>query len=238
MPSKARLSKRLVTLDDKVKLDVPLADLAVHEPDYKHLIAFLKAMEFTTLTRRVAEFSGRSTPAQIEADGQLKVGRASAASAAPRLVRQRRPGPGEPWPGRTARAHRARRPRTDRARRELARRQTEPEYTPQALAAARIEAARNAKVDRSRYEIVRSLDRLKAWIARAHRARPRRDRHRDHQPRPDAGDAVRHLARARAERSLLRAARASARRRRRQRRTVRAATSRPTRFPSATRSQR
>src|SRR5262249_58968733 len=54
---KARLSKRLVTLDDHVKLDVPLADLAVHEPDYKRLIAFLKAMEFNTLTRRVAEFS-------------------------------------------------------------------------------------------------------------------------------------------------------------------------------------
>src|SRR5215470_6959635 len=46
----ARLSKRLVTLDDKVKLDVPLGDLAVHEPDYKRLIAFLKAMEFNTLT--------------------------------------------------------------------------------------------------------------------------------------------------------------------------------------------
>src|SRR4051794_27091789 len=54
---KARLSKKLVTLDDRVALDVPLADLAVHEPDYKHLIAFLKAMEFVTLTRRVAEFS-------------------------------------------------------------------------------------------------------------------------------------------------------------------------------------
>src|SRR6187431_450582 len=34
----ARLSKRLVTLDDRVKLDVPLADLVVHEPDYKRLI--------------------------------------------------------------------------------------------------------------------------------------------------------------------------------------------------------
>src|SRR5258705_5002411 len=42
---KARLSKRLVTLDDQVKLDVPLADLAVHEPDYKLLVAFLKGME-------------------------------------------------------------------------------------------------------------------------------------------------------------------------------------------------
>src|SRR5262247_2403880 len=55
---KARLSKRLVTLDDQVKLDVPLGDLAVHEPDYKRLVAFLKPMEFNALTRRVAEFSG------------------------------------------------------------------------------------------------------------------------------------------------------------------------------------
>src|SRR5437660_3503369 len=44
---KARLSKKLVTLDANVALDVPLGDLAVHEPDYKRLIAFLKAMEFT-----------------------------------------------------------------------------------------------------------------------------------------------------------------------------------------------
>src|SRR6267154_756855 len=32
---RARLSKRLVTLDAHVALDVPLTDLAVHEPDYK-----------------------------------------------------------------------------------------------------------------------------------------------------------------------------------------------------------
>jgi DNA polymerase-1 len=43
----------------------------------------------------------------------------------------------------------------------------EPEYAPQARAAARIAAARNAKIDRSRYETVRSLERLNAWIARA-----------------------------------------------------------------------
>ena len=42
----ARLSKRLVTLDQNVPLDVPVDQLAVHEPDYKNLIAFLKAMEF------------------------------------------------------------------------------------------------------------------------------------------------------------------------------------------------
>src|SRR5271166_6558471 len=67
---RARLSKKLVTLDDRVKLDVPLAELAVHQPDYKRLIAFLKAMEFNTLIRRVSEFSGID-PAQIEPDAAL-----------------------------------------------------------------------------------------------------------------------------------------------------------------------
>jgi len=54
---KARISRQLVLLDDKVELDVPLDDLAVHEPDARKLIAFLKAMEFSTLTRRVADYS-------------------------------------------------------------------------------------------------------------------------------------------------------------------------------------
>src|SRR5580693_5679013 len=71
---KARISKRLVTLDDRVKLDVPIGDLAVHEPDYTKLIAFLKAMEFNTLTRRVADFSGADAAA-VEADGSLAGGR-------------------------------------------------------------------------------------------------------------------------------------------------------------------
>src|ERR1700726_3799315 len=73
----ARLSKKLVTLDDKVKLDVPIADLTVHEPDYKHLVAFLKAMEFTSLTRRVAEFSSIDI-AEIEPDAKLAVRGAAA----------------------------------------------------------------------------------------------------------------------------------------------------------------
>src|SRR3974390_2406704 len=54
---KARISRQLVLLDDKVDLEVPLDDLAVQEPDARKLIAFLKAMEFSSLTKRVAEFS-------------------------------------------------------------------------------------------------------------------------------------------------------------------------------------
>ena len=69
----ARLSKRLVTLDQNVPLDVAVDELAVHEPDYKHLIAFLKAMEFSTITRRVAEKSGIDASA-IEADESLTAG--------------------------------------------------------------------------------------------------------------------------------------------------------------------
>jgi DNA polymerase I len=159
----ARLSKKLVTLDAHVKLDVPLGELAVHEPDYKRLIAFLKAMEFTALTRRVAEFSSID-PAAIEPDGKLKAGGGAPSpqeaperrAATPSPARQGSlpldtpgTGNGRPVPSRAAAPP------------------TQGEFTPQALAAARVEAARNAKVDRSRYETVRSLDRLNAWITRA-----------------------------------------------------------------------
>ncbi len=51
----ARLSKRLVTLDTNVALDVPIEGLAVQERDGLRLVAFCKIMEFTTLGRRVAE---------------------------------------------------------------------------------------------------------------------------------------------------------------------------------------
>src|SRR6202142_4218178 len=66
----ARVSKRLVTLDQNVPLDVAVDQLAVHEPDYKNLIAFLKAMEFSSRTRSVAEFADIDTSA-IEADAKL-----------------------------------------------------------------------------------------------------------------------------------------------------------------------
>jgi DNA polymerase I len=154
---RARLSKKLVTLDAHVALDVPLADLAVHEPDYKLLIAFLKAMEFGTLTRRVAEFSGIEA-AQIDADGQLSSGSAARAkSAGNSATGDLFPAPRLPLGDDPARPSKER-PGAGAADIQL---------TPQALATARAEAARNAKVDRSRYEIVRSLERLNAWIARA-----------------------------------------------------------------------
>src|SRR5882724_11655857 len=70
---KARISRQLVLLDDKVDLEVPLDDLAVHEPDARKLIAFLKAMEFSTLTRRVADYS-QIDPSDVEAAAGNKSG--------------------------------------------------------------------------------------------------------------------------------------------------------------------
>ncbi|MFN9356627.1 MAG: 5'-3' exonuclease H3TH domain-containing protein, partial [Alphaproteobacteria bacterium] len=51
---KARVSKRLVQLDARAPVPVPLSDLSVVEPDPRELAGFLKAMEFNTLFRRVA----------------------------------------------------------------------------------------------------------------------------------------------------------------------------------------
>ncbi len=50
----ARLSRELVTLKTDVPVEEPIADFGIVEPDAKALIGFLKAMEFTTLTKRVA----------------------------------------------------------------------------------------------------------------------------------------------------------------------------------------
>src|SRR6478609_1495255 len=151
---KARISRQLVLLDDKVKLDVPLDDLAVHEPDARRLIAFLKAMEFSTLTRRVAEYS-QIDPADVEADAGNKSGGAS--SPAPAKAKSS-DGSGDlfaapvlPKPGAD---------KQDKA--------SSPKGTPISLAAARAEAARKLTVDRSKYQTIQNLDQLKAWIARIH----------------------------------------------------------------------
>ncbi|HVV28169.1 MAG TPA: DNA polymerase I [Rhizomicrobium sp.] len=50
----ARVSLKLVTLDAHVPLREKPDDFAVRAPDARELIAFLKAMEFSSITRRVA----------------------------------------------------------------------------------------------------------------------------------------------------------------------------------------
>ncbi|MGI9373428.1 MAG: DNA polymerase I [Hyphomicrobiales bacterium] len=50
----ARLSRELVTLKTDVPVEESIADFGVVEPNAKELVGFLKAMEFTTLTKRIA----------------------------------------------------------------------------------------------------------------------------------------------------------------------------------------
>jgi DNA polymerase I len=165
---KARISRQLVLLDDKVALDVPLDELAVHEPDARKLIAFLKAMEFSSLTRRVAEYS-QVDPADVEADAGNKSGASvfgplplQAAPAGADRERDLFDGPGSAIPAKTA--GRA----SSSGRSEGKQGKSSVVLTPQALAAARAEEARKTPVDRSKYWTIRTLAELDAWIARVH----------------------------------------------------------------------
>ena len=170
---KARLSKKLVTLDDHVKLDVPIGDLAVHEPDHKRLIAFLKAMEFNAITRRVAEFAQLDAGA-IEPDARL-LGKGAALSSPPPpagegqeshssvpspLVGEGREGGGDAKSRARVSTIPTPIPSPQRGGKLGA-------LTPQALAAARLDAAHQQKFDRSKYEAVGSLERLRVFTERA-----------------------------------------------------------------------
>ena len=57
-----RLSKQLVTLADHVPLDFTLESLEVKDPEPGALLAFLEAMEFRTLSKRVADKFGLAVP--------------------------------------------------------------------------------------------------------------------------------------------------------------------------------
>ena len=62
----ARLSRELVRLRTDVPLDLDLESLVLEPQDGPKLVAFLKGLEFNTLTRRVAEATGTDA-AEVEA---------------------------------------------------------------------------------------------------------------------------------------------------------------------------
>jgi len=151
---KARISRKLVLLDDKVDLEVPLDELTVQEPDARKLIAFLKAMEFSTLTKRVAEFS-EIDPSGVTADiGGKNGGAAAPAPAKPAVSSGDLFAAAAPAAAKTGTGG-----KEDKA--------SSLKGTPISLAEARKEAARKLPFDRSKYQTVRKLDELHAWIVRA-----------------------------------------------------------------------
>ncbi|HEV2158235.1 DNA polymerase I [Bradyrhizobium sp.] len=151
---KARISRQLVLLDDKVELEVPLDDLAVHEPDARKLIAFLKAMEFSTLTRRVADYS-QIDPANVDADASNSSA-AKAGGAAAKTTSSETSGDLFAAPAAAATGG------------DKGDKSASIKGAPISLAAAREEALRKLPVDRSKYQAIKSLKELNAFIARIH----------------------------------------------------------------------
>ncbi len=179
---KARISRRLVTLDDRVAVEVPLDELAVHEPDARKLISFLKAMEFSALTRRVAEYS-QIDPAAIEAMPELKSAftrdaTAPDSRATPSLggesdaraqgtTRLAHPGAPNAARERDLFDDPAAAARISMASAGAPAMPRSPWLTPRTLAAARAESARTTPFEVARYQTISSPDRLEAWLARA-----------------------------------------------------------------------
>jgi DNA polymerase I len=143
-----RLSKTLVTLVRDVAVEAPLDDLALSAPDAKRLVAFLKALEFTTITKRVADLYGveageiEPEPAFVGGGGWRGRGGEAVEPPAPAPARDQ--------------------PSTPAATPEAA--------SPKALAEARKAEAREAKIDRTAYATVATRIELRRWIDEAFEA--------------------------------------------------------------------
>ncbi|MFC3075727.1 DNA polymerase I [Shinella pollutisoli] len=150
------LSRQLVTLKNDTPLDVPLDDLILHPQDGPRLIAFLKAMEFNTLTRRVAEACDCDASAIEPAVVPVEWG---AEAHGPDLDRGEAVAP-SPDGGETAAEAAAVLMPTARP----------GEASPAGLARARAERFSGAVIDHSAYVTIRDLDTLDRWIADAREA--------------------------------------------------------------------
>ena len=153
----ARISKKLVTLDENTPLDVPLEDFALHPVDGPKLIAFLKGIELNTLTRRVAAET-ESDAAEIEADDISVDGYDMRG---PDLDAGGESGDGSGGGG-GGDSDAANDPMADAGTPGGAAR-----YTPGALASSIAEAALSTTIDPTTYETVRDVETLKAWIDEA-----------------------------------------------------------------------
>lgn len=133
----ARISRDLVRLMDSVPDPVPLDEFGVKEPDPETLIAFLRDMEFNTLTRRIADKLGVEPPAPLDASVGSSIAKKPAAD---RDAIAHAGGAPVPFVEGTTPAH--------------------------GVEAAKI-AARGVPFNRAAYQTVTTLDVLDTWIAKA-----------------------------------------------------------------------
>ena len=153
---RVHVSKKLVSLVCDVETEVPLDDLGLHQPDGRQLVAFLKALEFTTITKRAGEVFG------VEA-GEIEP---EAALLGPGGWRGRNGAPvekpAEAAPGATDTTV----PKQN-ARYGVQSPSAAIDTAPGALAAARAEVFRQMPFDLKSYRTVTTLDELDAIAAEA-----------------------------------------------------------------------
>ncbi|MGL4490455.1 MAG: DNA polymerase I [Rhizobiaceae bacterium] len=146
---KIRLSRQLVTLKQDVPLEVQMDALAMDKVNGPKLVAFLKAMEFTSLTRRVAEATGTDAssvePANVVVNGDRHGPDVDEAATPPSAGKADI----SPTGG------------------EIGAKPAAVGATPTAFAKARADMALTAKIDTSSYVCIRDLETLKAWAAEA-----------------------------------------------------------------------
>ena len=138
---KARISRELVRLKQDVPVEHSIECLGLQATDAQRLLAFLQEMEFNTLTRRIADGLGATPPAPKASDPPgltpgASVGVSSAANASAGV----RPGGSDTDPTGAA--------------------------TPAAGVAALSRMAREAPIDRTKYETVSTPERLAEWLDR------------------------------------------------------------------------
>jgi DNA polymerase-1 len=144
---KIKISRTLVTLIRDVAVETPIDDLGMPELDGPKLIGFLKAMEFTTITRRVGEICGVD-PSSVDADPAY----AGAGGWRSRDGEAKDPPAVLPAPEENIAL-----PPPDVA-------------TPAALAQARAEAAKSETIDVAAYAMVTSAEELARWVTLAKEA--------------------------------------------------------------------
>ncbi len=154
---KARLSRELVRLRTDVPLELKVEDLILEPQNGPKLIGFLKAMQFTSLTRRVAEACDCDASAIEAVDVPVQWGAAARGpdldAAEPEPVAGGIPdvaGEAVPVPAKANGAN-----------------GREGTFRPGDLAKARAEAFASLPFDHSRYVTIRDIATLDKWIADA-----------------------------------------------------------------------
>ena len=148
----ARLSRQLVALRTDVPLEQSLEELVLEPQNGPKLIAFLKAMEFTTLTRRVAEATDSDASAIEAANVPVQWG---ADAHGPDL---------DAAPAVAAADDKTAAPASTTA---PARKVTGEGSAPTDLATARQTVFSAAKIDTTAYTTIRDLAELDRWVAAA-----------------------------------------------------------------------